>query len=209
MSELDPPDAAPSDDPLAAAALGSATQMDFNADGVVDALVVANADGTTDVFTDQGQDGRVEGAVRFRADGSVAAVFQDADQNGTFEVIGVDQSGNGVIDGWAVDTTGSGQVDTAVQDLNENGIADTAEAPAASTPASGYWSFHPDDASADNPAGVPTAGFVGPVTNPDPVYSLILDLVAETGQVVYPPDDSDFDGWPDKDDARPHDPDWR
>ena len=53
---------------------------------------------------------------------------------------------------------------------------------------------------------VPVSGFVGPVTNPDPMYTLILRLAEATGTVAYSPPDSDGDGWYDHEDARPSDP---
>ena len=47
---------------------------------------------------------------------------------------------------------------------------------------------------------------LGPVTNPDPVYSLVLRLAEETGTAVFSESDRDGDGWYDYEDARPGDP---
>lgn len=188
--------------------LGAAQYLDNNADGVADAIAVPNVDGTTDVFTDQDQNGIHEGAVRFRADGTVAVAFHDINQDGFHDVGVVDQTGNGVPDTTVVDANGDGVLDTVVADLNENGIADAAEVPATPVAGAGTPLVGGTEPLVTRPvpAGTPGRAVIGPVTNPDPIYSLIVSLAEETGQVAYPPDDSDHDGWDDNVDHHPGDP---
>ncbi len=57
-----------------------------------------------------------------------------------------------------------------------------------------------------SPSVVGSQMIIGPVTNPDPMYTLLLNLAAETGQVAWGPDDSDHDGHFDNYDDHPHDP---
>ena len=207
MSDFDP--SAPLDaEPTPEAALASSQSLDLNGDGYVDAITVGNSDGTTDVFTDQDENGRFEGAVRYRWDGTVAAVLQDADEDGDYDVAVVDQTGNGVLDTTAVDTTGDGRFDTVVTDLNENGVADGLEVPATGqTIDNGGWSFHPrGDSFPVDPVTAASPSIVGPVTNPDPMYTFFVNLAGETGQAVFGPADSDHDGWTDGEDSHPGDP---
>ncbi len=181
--------------------------VDVSGDGVFDTVVVPTSDGNTSVFVDQDQNGVYEGATVFRADNSVAVTFQDGDQNGQYDGASVDQNGNGKPDTWLADTTGDGQFDTQLVDLNENGVDDSREAGSAATgtPLVGGsgWSF-----TSGTGEGVVGTGFgmVGPVTNPDPLYELIVGIAGETGVVAYGPPDSDHDGVYDNYDAHPHDP---
>ncbi|WP_299445961.1 hypothetical protein [uncultured Phycicoccus sp.] len=211
MSEFDPasdPEAGDSD--LGGAALADAQYLDTNVDGYVDSVAVRNLDGTTDMFVDQNQNGVFEGAVRYRPDGVVAGAFYDADENGAYEIAVIDQTGNGVLDTTVVDSTGDNQLDTVVADLNENGVADTQEVQAA--PSSGIYTGEvwgtPGSAGNPRPAAPweTGPGIIGPATNPDPLVELIIGIAEETGRVVFPPDDSDHDGWPDNDDYHPGDP---
>lgn len=213
MSDIDPAsehEATESGSALGDSALGNSQYLDTNADGYVDGIAVRNADGTTDIFVDQDQNGAFEGAVRYRSDGVAAAAFVDADENGAYEVAMVDQTGNGVLDTTVVDTTGDNQLDTVVADLNENGVADTQEGPygGGSGIYTGLVGGTPGYAGNPRPAapGETGPGIIGPATNPDPLVTLIMTIAGETGQVVYPPSDRDGDMYSDNEDRYPGDP---
>ncbi|WP_392544424.1 hypothetical protein [Oryzobacter telluris] len=184
-------------DPAPEPALAAEQYVDTNADGLYDTAVAANPDGSTTTFVDLDTNGVYETAVIQRVDGSVAAVTQDRDQNGILDVAYLDQTHNGVLDTTMADTTGDNVMDVVSSDLNENGAVDALESTGfvlgEVEPSTGFRLDHVD---------------VGPATNPDPFYTLMLTLAAETGQAVFPPDDSDHDGWPDNQDNAPGDS-WR
>jgi hypothetical protein len=184
---------------------------DSNLDGVSDTVSVLNPDGTTSVFVDQDQDGGYEGAVVFRADGTAAVTMVDADQNGAYESAAADQSGDGVADVYVTDTNLDGVLDSRVDDANQNGVADLQEPGGAAMPGDFIVGGPEAGAYTDGIQTVDGPGYsvVGPVTNPDPVYQLIMDLAAETGTVAFGPSDSDADGWYEDEDARPSDPFYR
>ena len=180
---------------------------DSNLDGVTDTVSVVNPDGTTSVFVDQDQDGGYEGAVVFRADGTAALTMVDADQNGAYESAAADQSGDGVADVHVTDTDLDGVLDSRVDDANQNGVSDLQEPGGMAMPGDFIVGGPEAGSYTDGVQTLDGPGYsvVGPVTNPDPVYQLIMDLAAETGTVAFGPDDSDHDGWYDDEDARPND----
>ncbi|WP_392544423.1 hypothetical protein [Oryzobacter telluris] len=180
MHDVDPiPEA---EDPALGVAASPGQYWDTNADGYVDTITVQDASGSVDVFTDADEDGVFEGAAVVRADGTVAAAFRDSDENGAYDVGAVDQTGNGVLDTSVIDADRDGVLDTVVAtDLDENGVADAAGLPVLDT-------------------------VVGPATNPDPVYNLIVSMAQETGRAVFPASDRDLDGVSDDQDRHPSDP---
>lgn len=196
-------DLTPEQDALASSA--AAQSWDTTGDGWADTVTVANADGSTQVFTDLDQNGVHEGAAVVRADGTVAAAFTDLDQNGILDIAVVDQTGNGVADTTAIDTDGNGVLDRLAYDLNENGVPDSQEG-APSVVRDGLVGGIAPLVVETVPPGTTGPGIVGPVTNPDPFYTLMLTLAAETGQAVFPPGDRDSDGWNDNEDHHPGDP---
>jgi hypothetical protein len=92
--------------------------------------------------------------------------------------VAIDQTGDGRHETFLHDANGDGVLDTVVVDNDGNGVSDAEQ------------------------FGV----MVGPVTNPDPFYTLMVTLAEQTGQVAFGPTDSDRDGWSDTQDARPYDP---
>lgn len=165
----------------------SAQNLDRNGDGRVDAVVVPNADGTTWVFNDNDQNGAFELATVYGADGTPAVTLVDSDQNGVYDKGFVDQNHNGVPDLVAIDTDLDGVFDSTYLDANENGVLDVNETDAHQS------SYNPGQ-------------MVGPVTNPNWFYSLMLRGAEETGTVTYGSPDSDGDGWYDNQDYHPTDP---
>ena len=107
----------------------------------------------------------------------------DRDNDGWYELTAIDSYENGVIDWVGVDGNLDGVWDTIVQDFDENGVDDYSQ-----------WEYIS--------GGV---AVIGPVTNPDPFYTLMLQLAGEFGPTFGTPD-SDHDGYNDNVDYYPGDP---
>lgn len=209
MTDIDPTDPGPipTDANAALGGAESAQQLDTDGNGVFDAIAVAHADGSLDVFGDPDEDGIHETATVVRPDGTIAVVFVDTDEDGVHDVAFVDQTQNNVLDTTVVDSTGDGRFDTVVADLDENGIPDAQQVAATpGFPGPFVIGGHEPLVFTPVPEGTTGPGVIGPMTNPDPLVTLILGIVGETGQPVFPPDDSDHDGWNDNEDFHPHDP---
>lgn len=128
-------------------------------------------------------------------DGQYDVEMFDVNQDGFMEHNVVDQNSDGMFDTYVADRDGDLVLETIVVDVDQDGVDDRAVQIA--TPIVG---------GPNNAPLIPTDGFVGPVTNPDPLYSLVLDLAEKTGQPVYGPSDRDGDMYNDNEDARPGDP---
>ncbi|CAN5825206.1 hypothetical protein BH24ACT5_BH24ACT5_11770 [soil metagenome] len=156
------------------------------------------------VFTVDGDgDGYAEGWLIDRwEDGTADIEAYDSDLDGTLDLYGFDRNNdgvhdaaasdpdeNGILNSFAFDTDFDGYFDSWATDVNENGVPDAHEVGQAS-------------------AGTYGGGYaiVGPPTNPDGFYNLMITMAGMTGQATFGTPDSDHDGYHDDIDYYPSDP---
>ena len=129
----------------------------------------------------------------------------DRDQNGVYESLCYDSDGDGDFEVWFSDQNQDSRYeradidqdndlapDIALTDTDQDGVLDRAtEIDAGTTPA--------------DLRELETA-YVGPVTNPDGTYGLLLELAEHSGTAAWPAPDADYDAYPDHLDRYPYDP---
>ena len=160
----------------------SMTNFDTNGDGYYETVQFdSNYDGYQDtVAQDTNNDGFYDTMYTDTdGDGFANVVMVDANADGYFEQLYIDQNIDGVMESYAIDQDGDRVFETTFFDANADQI---------------------DDRVAGHVA------VVGPVTNPDPLYNLMLLLAEETGTPVYAPSNRDGDMYSDDEDRHPGDP---
>jgi hypothetical protein len=122
-------------------------------------------------------------ALDLNQNGIFESIHLDLDNDNVLEVTAIDRQENGFLDRVGVDANLDSVWETIIEDSDENGVDDYSQ-----------WEFISGGVS-----------IVGPVTNPDGFYTLMMTMAAMVGPTFGTPD-SDHDGYHDNIDYYPGDP---
>lgn len=164
--------------------------------GTVSAASVFTIDSNGDSYAegwgiDRWEDGTFDiEAYDTNVSGVLDVYLFDRNNDGVHDIRLTDPDENGWCNVFEVDTDFDGQFDLVIYDANENSVPDSQEnvGQSYSTPYdSGY-------------------AIIGPPTNPDGFYNLMITMAGMTGHATFGTPDSDHDGYNDNLDYYPGDP---